>query len=169
MDLKGQLSNPRENLETLTPQGSRANQRRRARPSNAVLGASSDAESGPKQEVGRYSNPSSSGSERQAQRRLKPAEVDELLVAYGSGELVHEIAARFGVSRTTVIGHVTRQGARHRRDCDWTPEELAAAARLYAEGRSLAEVGRRFGVDKSTVSNRFRRAGLPVRARRGWE
>lgn len=117
--------------------------------------------------MGRYSNPPSAGLDCQPQRRLKPAEVDALLAAYLGGDLVRDIAARFGVNRTTVMGHVKRRGVPRRRECGWGPEELAFAARLYAEGHSLAAVGRRLGVDKSTVSNRFRRAGLPVRARRG--
>lgn len=81
---------------------------------------------------------------------------------------MRDIAVTFGISRTTVIGHVTRRGLPHRCDDDWATDELATAARLYDEGHSLAEVGRRLGVDKSTVANRFRRAGLPVRQRRGW-
>jgi transposase len=118
--------------------------------------------------VGRYSNPSVSGHERQAQRHLKPDDIEDLLAAYRAGDLVRDIAARFGVSRTTVIGHVTRGGLQRRRDGAWTPSELAEAARMYAEGRSLAEVGEHFGVDKGTVANRFLKAGLPVRRRRGW-
>ncbi len=168
MDLKGQLSNPREDLETLTPQGSRVSQRRRGRPTRAVLAAHSDPDSAPNDQVGRSSNPSSSGATRQAQRRLKPDDIDGVLAAYRAGELVRDIAARFGISRTTVMGHVTREGVPRRRDCDWTPEELAVTARLYAEGYSLTEVGRRFGCDKSTVANRFPKAGLLVRQRGGW-
>lgn len=90
------------------------------------------------------------------------------MTAYRAGDLVRDIAARFGVSRTTVINHVTRAGVARRRDHGWTPDELAMAADLYAVGWSLADVGERFGVNASTVSNRFRRVGLPVRPRRGW-
>ena len=166
MDLKGQLSNPREKLETLTAQGSQATRPRRGGVPAAALESPSDPESGPEQQVGRYSNPSSRGRAGQTQQRLKPTEIGELLTAYLAGDLVRDIAARFGVSRTTVIGHVTRQGLPHRRD--WTSAELATAVDLYAAGHSLAEVGQRLGVDKSTVANRFRRAGVQTRPRRGW-
>ena len=124
----------------------------------AASAASGDRRPGPKHEVGRYSNPAGLGSERQAQRRLKPDEIEDLLAVYLAGDLVRDIATRFDVSRTTVIGRVTRRGLPHRRDDDWTPTELAAAASACAAGHSLAEVGRQFGVDKSTVAHRFRRA-----------
>lgn len=45
------------------------------------------------------------------------------------------------MNRTTVIGHVTRQGLPRRGDHDWAPDELVAAADLYADWLSLAEVG----------------------------
>lgn len=137
-------------------------------PQGSVSEVPVDADSTPKQEVGRYSNPASTGRKRKAQRRLKPGEINELLAAYLAGELVRDIALRYGVSRTTVIDHVSRRGLPHRRDHDWSADELSAAAGLYAAGHSLADVGKRLGVNKSTVANRFRRAGLPVRQRRGW-
>jgi len=93
--------------------------------------------------------------------------VDRALAAYLASDLVADIAARFGVSRTTVLGHVTRGGLPRRSDRGWSVRDLEMAAALYDEGHSLAWVGRHFGVDPSTVSNRFRRAGLPVRPRRG--
>jgi len=118
-------------------------------------------------EVGRYSNAPGPGPVRPVQRRLKPGEIDELLSAYRTGDRVLDIAARFGVSRTTVIDHVTRSGLPRRSDRRWSDAELHAAADLYDDGQSLARVGRRFGVDASTVANRFRRAGTPIRPRRG--
>jgi len=115
------------------------------------------------EEKGQHSNPGAP----QTQRRLKPDEIDGLLTAYLAGDLVRDIAARFGVNRTTVIGHVTRSGLPRRSDQGWSELELRAAAEFYANGHSLASVGLRFGVNASTVANRFRRAGLPIRPRRG--
>jgi hypothetical protein len=103
------------------------------------------------------------------QRRLEQTEIDHLRAAYLDGDLVRDIATRFGVSRTTVIGHVTRRGLPRRSDIGWSQSELRTAADLYAEGDSLAAVGERFGVDATTVATRFRRAGLTVRSRRGWD
>jgi len=65
---------------------------------------------------GQLSSPSHPRSIRRSQRRLKPTEIDQLLAAYTTGELVNDTAARFGLSRTTVIGHVTRQGLPRRHD-----------------------------------------------------
>ena len=93
MDLKGQLSNPREKLETLAEQGSRGDRRRRTGRSRAILEAQSDADSSLKREVGRYSNPARSRATRQAQRHLKPDEIEALLAAYRAGDLVRDIAA----------------------------------------------------------------------------
>ena len=116
------------------------------------------------EEKGQHSNPGS----RQAQRRLKPAEIDDLVAAYLAGDLVRDIAARHGVNRTTVISHITRRDVPRRSEIGWTQSELRAAEAMYARGSSLATVGTHFGIDASTVANRFRRAGVPIRPRRGW-
>lgn len=162
MDLKGQLSNPGEKLETLVPQGSRANRESRSRVGKGSHGPAWDAESACDEEKGQHSNPPA----RQAQRRLRSSDVDRLVAAYLAGDLLCDIAARFGVNRTTVIGHVTRRGLTLRSN-GWSDQELQTAAHMYATGQSLANVGQHFGIDPATVANRFRRAGLPIRARRG--
>ena len=166
MDLKGQLSNPRSGLETLASQGSRADRRRVERKTDPVEATSRDPDGALLEKEGRLSNPIAPGPLRQIQRRLKPDEIDQLLSAYLAGDLVADIAARFGVSRTTVHDHVGHRGLRRRRD-GWTDQQLRAASGLYAQGASLVAVGHRFGVDASTVRNRFRRSGIPIRPRRG--
>ena len=126
------------------------------------------------EEKGQHSAPGPTSPRRQSQRRLKSDEIEQLVAGHRDGMLVNEIAHRFGVSRTTVIGHVTRRGLARRHDDEWTPTELAAAADLYASGCSLAEVGELFGLNKSTVATRFRRTGLTLRpprmgmSRRQW-
>lgn len=122
------------------------------------------SESVPLEEKGQHSNPAA----RQTQRRLKPDEIEGLLAAYVAGDLIRDIAARFGVSRTTVIGHVTRNKLPRRSEHGWSELELQAAAAFYADGHSLAAVADQFGADATTVANRLRRAGLPIRRRRGW-
>lgn len=169
VDLKGQLSNPREKLETLVPQGSRADRRSRARRPGASPKAGGGSDESINEELGQYSNPRSSTSARRVLRRLSSEEIDELVAAYVDGDLLSDIAARHGVHRTTVIEHAARRGAPRRSDDRWSDDELQTAADLYAAGASLATVGQRFGVDPATVANRFRRAGLPVRKRRGWD
>ena len=168
MDLKGQLSNPREKLETLYPQGSRGGGRRQNGTPRAAELAIRGSDDGPSQEKGQLSNPTSPRSTGQSQRRLKAAEIDRLLAAYSAGDLVNDIAARFGVSRTTVIGHVTRRGLPRRSDQRWSATELQVAASLYEDGHSLAAVGARFDIHAETVRRRLRRSGVQIRTRRGW-
>jgi hypothetical protein len=110
---------------------------------------------------GRLSNP--------AQRRLSPIDIDDLISAYQAGATISQLAAEFGIHRTTVAGHLDRHGvARHNEQRAWDDQILRQAAELYATGLSLADVADQFGVDAQTVANRFRRAGVAVRPRRGW-
>ena len=103
------------------------------------------------------------------QRRLSPADVDELIAAYCAGTGISELAMRFRLHRTTVAAHLGRHCVkRHGIAKAWTEDVLATAAALYESGRSLATVGAALGVDASTVANRFCTAGVPIRARRGW-
>lgn len=168
MGAEGQLSNPRGKLETLSSQGSRGDRRGRSGTPRAAEPAIRESDEGPNQEKRQLSNPSPPGSTRQSQRRLKPTDIDHLLDAYTAGDLVNDIAARFGVSRTTVIGHVTRRGLPRRSDQRWSATELQVAATLYADGHSLAAVGARFDIHAETVRNRLRRSGVQIRTRRGW-
>jgi DNA-directed RNA polymerase specialized sigma24 family protein len=101
------------------------------------------------------------------QHRLRATEVDEVVAAYLAGERVNDLAARFGVHRTTVMAHLARRGAK-RPTRDWDTGALGTAAALYNQGLSLAAVADRFGINPSTVANRFRRAGVTIRPRRGW-
>ena len=122
---------------------------------------SDDPAESPREEKGRLSNPT--------QRRLSPADTDELIAAYRSGVTINELADRHGIHRSTVAAALDRHHVeRHHAQTARTSETLADAAELYASGLSLAAVAARYGIDPQTVGNRFRRAGIPVRARRGW-
>ena len=109
---------------------------------------------------GRLSNP--------AQRRLSPADVDDLIATYRAGATIRHLAAEFGIHRTKVAAHLDRhQIPRHREGTAWESGTLEEAAELYASGLSLADVADQFGIDAQTVANRFRRAGVAVQPRRG--
>jgi transposase-like protein len=98
-----------------------------------------------------------------------PATRDDLVEAYQAGATISQLAVEFGIHRTTVAGHLDRQGVpRHCEQTAWDDEIVKHAAELYATGLSLADVAGQFGIDAQTVSNRFRRAGVAVRPRRGW-
>lgn len=161
MDLKGQLSNPRDKLDTLAAQGSEQDGDPQRSPTNTRNGILNELCESPREEKGRLSNPT--------QRRLSRADIDELVVAYQAGATISQLAADFGIHRTTVAAHLDRHGTpRHSEQTAWNIDTLKQAARLYSTGLSLVDVADQFGIDPQTVANRFRRAGVPVRPRRGW-
>ena len=76
-----------------------------------------------------------------AQKRLRSAEVDELVAAYRAGDNVEVLAERFGVHRTTAMAHLRRRQVELRAAFTaWDHDALSAAAVLYASGESLAAV-----------------------------
>ena len=48
------------------------------------------------------------------QRPLRAADVDALIGQYRAGATVKELAGRFGISRTTVMAHLTRRNVQRR-------------------------------------------------------
>jgi len=161
VDLKGRLSNPLEIAETFVAQGSERIDDSSEGTEIAQIQPFDDHAERPREERGRLSNPS--------QRRLSPADIDDLVDAYQAGATISQLAVEFGIHRTTVAGHLDRSGVpRHSEQTAWDDEILKQAAELYATGLSLADVADKFGIDPQTVANRFRRAGVAVRPRRGW-
>jgi lambda repressor-like predicted transcriptional regulator len=142
--------------------------------------------------LGRYSNPrvkaadlrrllgaavwtkAAHGQERperrkDTQRRLRAAEIDELVAAYQAGCTVPDLVAQFGIHRTTVLAHLQRRGIGRRAQQRKLPDaQVEEASRLDQAGMSLAELGQRFDVNPATVNKELRRAGVPIRPRRGW-
>jgi len=105
---------------------------------------------------------------KQVQRRLKTAETVELLADYQIGIKVKDLAARYGINRNTVIGHINRAGVRRHYPA-LVSEEIMEAAQLYRSGCSLAAVGGHFGVNASTVRTALLRAGVAMRDCQGRE
>ena len=160
MDLKGRLSNPLDIAETLVAQGSQPIGSPHEGVELVRNWGSDDPPERPREEKGRLSNP--------PQRRLSPTDINHLIEAYQAGATINQLAAEFGIHRTTVTGHLDRHGVpRHSEQTAWDDEILKQAAELYATGVSLADVADRFGVDPQTVANRFRRGAIPIRLRRG--
>jgi DNA invertase Pin-like site-specific DNA recombinase len=60
---------------------------------------------------------------RQAQRRLREAEIKELVAGYLLGSTANELANQFGVHRNTVLGILERSGV-PRRYQKFAPEQL---------------------------------------------
>jgi hypothetical protein len=160
VDLWGRLSNPSESIEGLDSQGSTG-----LRDDGEVVCGGpglnlSDRLRGRRDETGRLSNP--------VQRRLAPADVEELTSRYRAGATLVDLVARFGLHRSTIAAHPDREGVPRRQHRGWNEACLLEAQQMYDSGASLADVGQRFGVDAKTVANRFRRAGVRTRSRREW-
>ena len=97
------------------------------------------------------------------QRRLDSGSVAELVAAYGRGVPVEELAASFGVNRTTVLGHVRRHGVPKRDRRMLRGADLDRAVGLYGEGRSADWIAAQSGVAASTVRRALKSAGIALR------
>jgi transposase-like protein len=111
---------------------------------------------------GRLSNPR---RDTQVQRRFTTRDVDELVAGYETGATVNELAARFGVHRTTVMHHLHRHGVRGRSLRKLTDEQRADTAQRYRRGETLDELADRFSVAPSTIRRALEAAGVPMRPR----
>ncbi|KAB1150719.1 hypothetical protein F7R91_01700 [Streptomyces luteolifulvus] len=99
---------------------------------------------------------------RRAVKRLKPAQVEELVEAYKAGATTYQLADRFGIKRQTVSDILKRNGVTPR----WrrlTEANVDEAERLYATGLSTARVADRLKVDPETVRLRLRKRGVQMR------
>jgi DNA-binding CsgD family transcriptional regulator len=105
---------------------------------------------------------------KQVQRRLRPAEIAELIAAYEAGASSYELAKQFRIHRHTVTQLLERQGV-PRRYQSLTSEQVARATSLYESGLSLSAVGQELSCDPATVSQALRAAGVALRPRNGWK
>jgi DNA-binding CsgD family transcriptional regulator len=97
---------------------------------------------------------------------LRAAEVEALVRGYRSGASLNDLAARFGIHRTTVTQHLRRNGVTiRRRGLD--DRQIQRAISLYRQGNSLALVGARLGVHAETVRQALRARGIQMRD--SWE
>jgi hypothetical protein len=103
---------------------------------------------------------------RQVQRRLRRAEIEELVASYQAGGKVNDLAAHYQVNRNTVMGHIERVGVRRHYPA-LLPEEIRKAAELYRSGRALAAMGVHFGVNASTVRTALLKVGVAMRDYQG--
>lgn len=95
-------------------------------------------------------------------RKLKPAEIDELVERYQAGSSVYQLAKRYGIHRITIGRHL------HSRGIDTTApaltqEQVREAVQLYADGWSCKKIAKHFGVGAETVRERLHQARVPVR------
>ena len=84
------------------------------------------------------------GPRKQVHRRLRPAEIEELVAGYQAGATACQPADRFRIHRTTVLSLLERQSVT-RRNRRLSSTEINQARELYAAGQSLAKVGKQLG------------------------
>lgn len=97
-------------------------------------------------------------------RQLRPAEVDELVVAYRAGASTRELGVRFGVYRTTVGRHLQARGIDTRAPA-LRLEDVKAAAELYRAGWTLDKIAKRYSVGNNTVRTHLLAVGVVMRPR----
>ena len=103
---------------------------------------------------------------RQQQRRLEPDEQEDLVRRYQAGDLMTELAERFGIHRRTVSAILKRHGVPTRAS-GLSPGQIQRAVLMYAQGQSLAKIGKTLGVDAGTVHSRLREQGVKMRDTQG--
>jgi DNA-binding CsgD family transcriptional regulator len=91
-------------------------------------------------------------------QRLSAEDVQRMVVDYQDGASGRELAERFGIARSTVIGLLREQqvAVRHLR---LTAEEVERAVTWYREGVRQIEIAERLGRHKAVVWHLLRRAG----------
>ena len=106
-------------------------------------------------------------TKKQIQRRLKRAEIEELVVAYEAGRTLYELAERFQIHRTTISHLLERHGVPTRYRLV-EGDRLKSAIHAYQQGQSLATIGGLLGVSLDTVRTALMKAEIKLRPRPGW-
>ncbi len=103
------------------------------------------------------------------QRRLSPADVNDICATYVSGTSIDALARSHGVNRTTIITHLDQHGVPRRRVVRKMTDALVAEAAVeYLDGHALAIVANKFNVAIRTLRREFSKAGIATRPRQGW-
>ena len=111
---------------------------------------------------------SRSKGQRKMNRYLNKDEVKVLIREYESGYTQKELAAKWGIGRTTIIRLFKRHGVQTRcteRKLD--TKKVAKAINLYCSGSSLADVGWNLDVSAGVIRRELLRAGVLLRSGSG--
>ena len=98
-----------------------------------------------------------------SQTRLNASNRAELLAEYAAGMPVRELAARFGVHRSTVWEAAAATGI-ERGKTELSDEVCQQANRLYSKGISLTRVAMRLGISYLTVRSAVIAGGGTIRS-----
>jgi len=99
---------------------------------------------------------------RQVQRRLPPAEIEELVAGYLAGATAVVLAAKHSIHRTTVLILLERHRV-SRRGRVLNSDLIERAVSLYASGLSCASIGKELQVNSETVRQALLKAGIAMR------
>ena len=90
---------------------------------------------------------------RQAVRGREAA----ILAAYAAGTGCTTLARQYGLSETTMLDWLRRQGAAIRTYGTLAPQATPEMVRLRQDGWSLRQIGEKYGVTRQAVAMRLRR------------
>lgn len=95
-------------------------------------------------------------------RKLKPAEIDELVEQYRAGSSVYQLAERFGIHRITIGRHLRSRGIDTTAPA-LTEEQVREAVEHYADSWSCKKIAKHLGVGAETVRVSLAKAGVQLR------
>ena len=98
--------------------------------------------------------------------RLSEHQIDELVVAYESGDTARELGQQLGLSRQTISRYLQARDVMIRHH-PMDPDQAAEAIRLYQLGWSLARVGEELCRPPTAIRDVLERAGIPRRDTHG--
>ena len=99
-------------------------------------------------------------------RKLSPAEIDQLVAEYQAGQCLTELGKRYGLHRQTAKAHLERRGVTIRSELPALDEgQIVRAVALYAEGLGLNPIATRLGVAPNTVKRALLARGVRLRPR----
>jgi len=87
-----------------------------------------------------------------------------LASAYRAGERVTTLAARYGISRETLLQHLKKHGAAKGLNA-FTPEKAQRAVELYVAGMTLAEAAAATDSNSRSIVLELEARGIPRRRR----
>ena len=85
----------------------------------------------------------------------------EILAEYAAGIGCTNLARKYGVSVSSMLAWLHREGADVRTFGRLTPRDTAEMARLREEGWTLRAIGERYGMTRHGVAMRLRRQSVP--------
>jgi GcrA cell cycle regulator len=101
---------------------------------------------------------------RRVKGRLYPVldwpdeQLEELRTRWARGESGTEIAKVLGVSRSAVLGKLSREGLK--RGDVWAGDRLETLKKHHAEGKNPSEIGKLMGMSRSGIIGKLSRLGL---------